>query len=176
MQSPKKSKSTRRPCPIDINCELVAAERGKVCPNRDYCEHIAAPWRLPFVISRLQDGTRVMIVTTASYSMEGEGIAVAQNIAGWANAAYLPFHYVNFSDMPKPVLFVRTFGVNHQNSGWAESKPLGINYWRWAAVRIGMSYLEFYEKDFYWSEYWDFQAVVETPTPNHPHCILASNY
>jgi hypothetical protein len=55
-------KSRRYPCPIDINCELVAAERGRTCPNRDYCKRVAAPWEFPYDRTTLSDGTKVLAV------------------------------------------------------------------------------------------------------------------
>lgn len=175
MRSPKKTKSTRRHCPIDIDCELVAAERGKICPNRNYCEDIAAPWPLPWHIYFLEDGTKVLEATNSEYLQDDSSKYSEQYRAGWCRGEYLPFKYVTLSNFPKPVLYVSAYMI-HKNSGWATGKSLGEKYWQWVAVRSGISYLEFYEQDFYNKCFWDFKTLPIETNATHPHCILLPTY
>lgn len=176
-RSPKKRKSTRRPCPLDIDCELVAAERGKVCPNRDYCEHVAAPWNLPFRATVLPDGTQVLTVITSASNYSYEGTQSSEQYkAGWCAASLLPFYYFKIPEFSRPILVV--YRRSFVDSGWEEAKHLGTRYHMWAAATIGISYQDFYEKDFDSYQYfdcWQYPVITE-PQSDYPHCILPPDF
>lgn len=174
-RSPKKRKSTRRLCPLDIDCELVAAERGKVCPNRDYCEHVAAPWVLPYRQYFLSDETKVLMVDNCGRHKPKGTPDHEKYKAGWDSAETIPFKYIRIPDFSKPILLV--LFEPEINSGWAEAKPLGERYEMWAACQLGISYPEFYKKHFdhglYY--YYGFETLID-PQSKNPHCILPPNF
>lgn len=177
MRSPKKKKSTRRPCPLDIDCELVAAERGKVCPNRDYCEHVAAPWLLPYNLGGLRDGTRCLTVNIGLPGYCEEGSQKSEQIkAGWASGCLIPFYHFKMPGFLDPILVV--YRNTHYTSEWGAAKDLGTKYQMWRAVKLGMSYSDFYTKDFSDEAYfdcWQYECIQE-PQSEYPHCILPPDF
>ncbi len=176
-RSPRKTKSTRRPCPISIDCELVAAERGKVCPNRDYCESLAAPWNLPYWCSVLSDGTQVLNVDNLDDYVNSQISTRERYNAGWCSAYPLPFYYFAVPGFYKPVLIAYTVNGWHDESDWQEAKVLGGLYRMWAAARTGMNYQDFSRQNFDSDAfpYWEYAKLLE-PDVNYPHCILPPDY
>ena len=150
-----KAKSKRQPCPIGIDCLLVAAVKGKPCPNREYCNHHARPWRLPYHI-KTEDGVRCLEVINLGIDTEEE----EKIKAGWEQALLLPFYYARCPDLPNLVLVVYTYS-HHEESGWEEAQYLGTKYFMWAAAKLGMSFSEFRLTEFAQNEYesWIFDRV-----------------
>ncbi|WP_144405758.1 hypothetical protein [Aliterella atlantica] len=146
--------SRRHPCPIDINCELVAAERGKTCPNRNYCKSVAAPWEFPYNRSTLPDGTEVLIV---SFSFLSPYRATYQE-AGWYASQELPYFYAVLPEDNKPMLVVAIDPIGHG------AKKI---------IECGWQNAEDLTDDFYIA-YWFYR--IEIPKCNRPHCILPPNY
>ncbi len=146
--------SRRHPCPIDINCQLVAAERGKTCPNRNYCKQIAAPWEFPYYRSILSDDTKVLTVNYFFLSPN----RTAYQEGGWYKAQNLPYFYVEKPEYNKPVLVVAIDPIDHPSKklrecGWQNAEDLSDN--------------------FYIS---DWLYKVEPPQSNYACCILPPNY
>lgn len=155
MRSPKKIRPSRRHlCPISINCELVAAVRGKTCPNRNYCKRLAAPWEFPYDLSILSDGTRVL---TVSFFFLSPNRTKYQN-AGWYKAQKLPYFYADRPEYNKPVLIVAINPIYHPSEelkkcGWQNAEDLTDN---------------FYMGDWFYK--------IKSPQSNYPFCILPPDY
>lgn len=144
--------SRRRPCPIDINCELVT-ERGKTCPNRDYCKRVAAPWDFPYRLGTLADGTRVLIV---SYFFLSDHKTYYHE-AGWFTSQELPYFYAEAEDNT----FMLVVAIDPIHHSATEMR------------KIGWQNAEDLTNNFYLS-YWFYR--VEVPNCSYPRCILPPNY
>lgn len=166
-----KTKSTRRPCPIEIDCELVAAERGKICPNRDYCEHLVKPWSLPYKISQLSDGTRVFEVRSGREAAVEGNIEREQYLVGWCEPLRIPFYYGYVEGLTQPVL-ITTGSEYEPNYQWERAEVLPDQYHFWAAATMGITYQEFLNLNPLYPRY-DF---LKAPESDYPHCILPPNY
>lgn len=165
-------KLTRQPCPIGLDCLLVAAVAGKPCPNKYYCSDQARPWKLPLEFTIQEDGTKCLEVNTSSSSF----IAREQREVGFGNATKLPFDFVE-SDLSKPILVVDSYRSEHEEGGWFTSENLDRDYPCWVAARNGASYKEFQEvrKDDTWWNHWCHslnRQPYEREIPQFPHCIL----
>ncbi len=169
------SKSTRPPCPIGLDCLLVAAKVGKPCPNKEYCASLARPWKLPYQISQLPSGTRLLEVAIASYS---ETERIEKTSAGFEKALPLPYKFIA-DDRKQPVLCVTYTSGEQESAGWLRATPLPSDYLMWVAVKQGISYQDFRETD--WSDrrymHWtqiqqDYYREWESTVIEYPHCIL----
>lgn len=156
MRSPKKTKSTRRTCPIGINCELVAAERNRVCPNRRYCSELIKPWSLPYYVPKcLSDGTRILTVRAHEDRRARE--YPSHNQAGWYSPRKLPYIYVQRPEYSKPILhvYIDSFKKHEMPSfGWQNAEDIPGYYY------LQESWLHF----------------VQPLQTNYPHCILPPEY
>lgn len=168
------SKSTRPPCPIGLDCLLVAATRGKPCPNKDYCAHQVAPWKLPYEIRWLKDGTCCLLVVAQSRTTSERE---EKEQCGWVEARHLPYQYCKGSE-GQPLLYVSTYSIEHKKGGWCQAEYLPDSYFAWAVVRMGMPYEEYRERDWYYlfrdSPYSFEPMYKEEDLPEYPHCILLS--
>ena len=167
-------RSTRPLCPIGIDCLLVAAERGRPCPNKDYCAAQARPWKLPYQICRLQDGTCVLEVTLSYYT---ETERLEKQAVGFHESVRLPYTYLK-DDEGQPVLCVVYCTNNEQKAaGWFNPESLPDSYWMWAAVKLGMNYKDFREYEWSkdcWSDWMQRREhfYSEGNLPEFPHCVL----
>lgn len=156
----------RKLCPQKFDCLKMGAEKGRKCPNSDFClevRKLGGNKKLPYEVERCNSSYSGLPLTCnllrVKYEYDPEWRKYLKEF-GWAYPEQIPYSLFLYEEEKLPILMVFSY-ENDGKTGWQSAEDLPSEYFRWCAAKLSNNWHEYQSKleEIRENQRWDYHKI-----------------